>query len=304
MATLSSPSPLHPVFKPFTTRPPAQSVKSSTIPLHALIRDQFTITTWLLLGALLQAIATLTLPYRNILIVMPVFMTLSYKLTRQLLILCSILPNPRMAGVVPKRVTPVYPSDGTSDLSATDAASSPICALLIAAKSNSSLGLFQPAYKPVADRFDAMVSELNASATENGYLGSSSWLNACDRATGSEIMTVIYFQNEEYLHDFAHGPTHSEATLWWRELERAGKDTQVGIMHEVFACPKRSWEGIYVNYQPTGMGATTKEVKNADGTKSWVNPLVKVKGKLNYSKGRMGRAFGANEWDIMETMTQ
>lgn len=28
----------------------------------------------------------------------------------------------------------------------------------------------------------------------------------------------------------------------------------------------------------------------------WINPLVKGKGKLTYSKGRMGRSFGSDEW--------
>jgi hypothetical protein len=52
-----------------------------------------------------------------------------------------------------------------------------------------------------------------------------------------------------------------------------------------------------------GLGATTKEVTGPDGKKSWVSPLVKLGGKLMYSKGRMGRAFGDDEWSASaETM--
>lgn len=53
----------------------------------------------------------------------------------------------------------------------------------------------------------------------------------------------------------------------------------------------------------TGLGATSKEITGPDGKKSWVNPLVKLGGKLSYSKGRMGRAFGDDEWTAStETM--
>jgi hypothetical protein len=47
----------------------------------------------------------------------------------------------------------------------------------------------------------------------------------------------------------------------------------------------------------SGLGATSKEVTGLDGRREWVNPLVKAKGKLVYSKGRMGRAYGEKEWE-------
>lgn len=53
-----------------------------------------------------------------------------------------------------------------------------------------------------------------------------------------------------------------------------------------------------------GLGSTTKEVTGKDGRKEWVSPLVKAKGKLLYSKGRMGRAYGANEWEAYEEMVK
>jgi hypothetical protein len=46
-----------------------------------------------------------------------------------------------------------------------------------------------------------------------------------------------------------------------------------------------------------GMGTTTKEVVGAEGKKEWASPLVRAKGKLVYSKGRMGRAHGDKEWE-------
>lgn len=48
-----------------------------------------------------------------------------------------------------------------------------------------------------------------------------------------------------------------------------------------------------------GLGSVTKEVTDANGQKSWVNPLVKIKGNLLYSKGRMGRSVGEKEWESL-----
>jgi heme-degrading monooxygenase HmoA len=110
--------------------------------------------------------------------------------------------------------------------------------------------MLTPGYKEVGDRFEGMIRELSADASKHGFLGASAWLNATDRTTSSEYASIVYFENEDYLHAYAHGPMHSAAMQWWREAEKDLK--HVGIMHEVFACPKDGWEGVYLNYHPTG----------------------------------------------------
>jgi len=63
-------------------------------------------------------------------------------------------------------------------------------------------------------------------------------------------------------------------------------------MHEVFAVPERAgWEGIYMNYQPTGLGATTRPVRDKEtGETVWVNPIVDAsRGVYRTSHGRMSR---------------
>lgn len=74
----------------------------------------------------------------------------------------------------------------------------------------------------------------------------------------------------------------------------------MGIMHEVFAAPRHASEGVYVNYHPTGLGATFTEA-TVKGEKLWMSPLVKGKGPLTYSKGRMGKKFDlGSEWEAFE----
>jgi len=227
----------------------------------------------------------------------------------------GILPNPYMQEAITYRTAIAYPNEkGVYD----KPCDTSVCAILLSAVSNHPLGMLGPGFKEVGDRFDDMVAEMSRDASKHGFLGASHWINASHRTTSNETANILYFENEEYLHAYAHGPMHTQAMQWWHET--ADKHKHVGIMHEVFACPKRSWEGVYLNYHPTGaydlvsreaypltivyvgLGSTTKEVTGPDGNKVWMSPLVKGRGKMAYSKGRMGRAYGEKEWEAYEEM--
>jgi len=196
-----------------------------------------------------------------------------------------------MDGVIPGRTVPVYPSEkGVQETPA----EKEICAIVLGARSNHPLGMFGPGFKEIGDYMNRMQAELDSTPKTHGFLGASSWLSSADRGTSSEAMTLMYFESSEALHAYAHGPLHTETMEWW---SRMVKDIpHLAIMHEVFAAPKHSWEGVYLNYHPTGLGATAVEVER-DGKNVWVNPLVKGTGKLTYSKGRMGKVFSYDsEW--------
>lgn len=45
---------------------------------------------------------------------------------------------------------------------------------------------------------------------------------------------------------------HREAWSWWDEYRKTHHD--VGIYHETYFAPKGSWETIYENMHPFGMG--------------------------------------------------
>ena len=199
-----------------------------------------------------------------------------------------------MDGVIDGRTVPVYPDENGNYEKPAD---TQVCAIVLAVRSNSPLGMFADGFKEVGDYFESMSKEMDRDPTLHGYLGQSSWLSAADRGVSSEFMSIVYFNSPESLHNYAHGPLHTKAMEWWQRT--AEKHKHIGIMHEVFAAPKNSWEGIYVNYHTTGMGATLKEA-TVDGKKVWMNPLVQAKGQLRYSKGRMGRPFGEKEWMAFE----
>ncbi|PPJ59509.1 hypothetical protein CBER1_09995 [Cercospora berteroae] len=280
-----------PAFESFDQRPKTATRRNQNA-LYTLIRDQLSVSTWLVLGGVLQGTAMTVLPYRNLTMVLPAVLFIAYKLLRAVLITMGVLPNPLMSNVIPYRVAPIIPSEKGQQAKP---AEEQVCAIILGVVSHHPFGMFGPGFKEVGDRFDDMVDEMSQDATRHGFLGATAWVNAAERTSGNEFMSILYFENEHYLHQYAHGPLHTKAMQWWREVE--AKIPHVGIMHEVFACPKRSWEGIYLNYQPTGLGSTSKEVTRPDGKKVWMNPLVKMKGQLMYSKGRMGRRFGEHEWD-------
>jgi heme-degrading monooxygenase HmoA len=200
-----------------------------------------------------------------------------------------------MDGVINSRTVPVFPgANGNRQ----NPAEEQVCAIILAVRSNHPLGIFASGYEEVGNYFSNMMKQLEKQSTEYGFLGASSWLSTADRGVSSEYMTIIYFDSLESLHAYAHGPLHTEAMNWWSKTEH--KLPHIGIMHEVFAAPKNSWEGIYVNYHPTGLGATRKEV-SVGGEKVWMNPLVKGRGRLTYSKGRMGRPYSSEkEWVALE----
>lgn len=192
-----------------------------------LVKDNFALSTWLLIGALIQWSISL-LPYRNITLITPVLLFLAYKLGRTLLMIFGLIPNTYMDGVIPGRTAIVMPGEkGTQD---TEADTS-VCAIVLGVRSNSPLGMFAPGYKVLGDYFKAMITQLDETATPSGYLGSSAWLSAADRGVSSELMSIVYFENEEKLHQFAHGPLHTEVMEWWHKT--AKEHEHIGIMHEV-----------------------------------------------------------------------
>ncbi|EMC99306.1 hypothetical protein BAUCODRAFT_31625 [Baudoinia panamericana UAMH 10762] len=284
-----------PIFKPFAARPKSQYF-SNPYMLLSLVKDNYSLHVWLLVGAVIQGLICL-LPYRNIALVAPAFLFLGYEIVTTLLKAFGITHNPYMNNVIPGRTAVVFPSEkGTHE----EPAGSSLCAIMLAVRSNHPLGVFGPGYNTVGDYFRRMMEQLDAESKQWGYLGASPWLSVADRGVQSEYMVMVYFENEDYMHQFAHGPLHTETMEWWRrDLDKLA---HISIMHEVYAAPKKSWEGIYANYAPTGLGRVTKAATTVDGNEVWLNTLVKGKGRLAYSKGRMGRVYDQqSEWSAFDS---
>jgi hypothetical protein len=202
------------------------------------------------------------------------------------MLLQGIRPNPYMDNVVLGKVSAQFPGSTTPS-------QSPIVVIRLAARSNHPLGTFHPHMRVISSYFKRMIKDLEDNSEQYGFLGASSYI-ASERAAANETMILVYFRTYEGLHAWSHvaGGVHREALNYWsNDIMGNGKKKEgrfFSIMHEVYQIPAKKWESIYVNYHPTGLGATTYKVK-VDGKEKWASPLVDAsKGSLTTSKGRLG----------------
>ena len=112
---------------------------------------------------------------------------------------------------------------------------------------------------------------------------------------GNALVTLSYWKSIEHLHAFAQGPSHKLGWNFWSNTNK--QLPHIGIMHETYAVPADSWENIYQNHHPVGMGefispetwqgtiannraAQTKYVVNdkESGEKKLVSSFMEAKG--------------------------
>ena len=126
---------------------------------------------------------------------------------------------------------------------------------------------------------------------DSGFLGSTSFTRK-DAHGATETLMISYWRSIEHVHKYAHGPLHQKAWRWWDKTLK--QHQHIGFMHEVFEAPKGMWEAVYINFQPTMLGATTYLKRNGalEGGKvgdEWVSGLLDAnKGRLRTSVGRRG----------------
>ena len=113
-----------------------------------------------------------------------------------------------------------------------------------------------------------------------------------DANGATENLFISYWRSIECVHAYAHSPLHREAWLWWDKTLSAHK--HIGFMHEVFEAPKGMWEGVYINFQPVLLGATTYlkrggKTEAGEVNDEWVSGLLDAnRGRLRTSNGRRG----------------
>jgi hypothetical protein len=107
---------------PQTQRPlsqTAQGWKSKYHPLLSsngqnLIRSQFDIGDWLVIGCCLQAVIVLSCPWGTLWSLAPTFVIAIWKICRTLMIITGWLENKHMKGVVVGKTTAIFPeTDGS-----------------------------------------------------------------------------------------------------------------------------------------------------------------------------------------------
>jgi len=254
-----------------------------------VLQYNFSVITWILVGASLQALAVyLFSSGRYILLVSTLL--LSAKIIKTLLQAYSVTPNPYLQDVFAGRTTALLPNQETGEIET--ASSRKIAVLHLGAKSNHPFGYFAPQFKAVGGWLDKMNEGFDYGTTK-GFLGQTTF-HRLDERGAPEVVAISYWNSIEDIWAFAHGDLHREAWQWWEKTIK--ENGYVGINHEIFEADAQHWENIYVNFQPTMMGATThlkkggKTIESGVVPDQWISPLIDARrGKLAKSSGRMGR---------------
>lgn len=137
----------------------------------------------------------------------------------------------------------------------------------------------------------AMQQDLNDRSEEFGLLNSTLYVGT-ERATGNEIVYIMYFTSADGVHKFAHDELHREAWNWYNKMASTSDFSHISIYHELFEAPPGRWETTYAGSAPTLLGAARVPVKTENG-KEWAGTLVDAtRGVLRTSRGRMDRTDG------------
>lgn len=234
---------------------PKRSIISTILTVLAKVKPaDYTISTWLTLGATLQCILVSLLP-RNIALLPPILFLL-YRLTRGYLIATHRLPNPLEDDIALKRTTWQIPesADGSP---ATTASSSSIVVLVLAATWSHPNGSFSPGSRQLGEYFAAMWADAASNRETYGYLGNTPTMTSQDDgnradAAGKTLLYLSYWKTLEGLHKFAHGSVHMKGQMWW-DGGAMSRYTHIGMMHEVYEVPKGNWENVFHNFRPFGI---------------------------------------------------
>jgi hypothetical protein len=120
---------------------------------------------------------------------------------------------------------------------------------------------------PVAKAMTRMVRELHQHP-ELGFLHAEQWF-------GRTTMMLQYWRSMEHLLAYASNREAEHLPAWRAFNQAVGTNGSVGIWHETYAASAGTYENIYVNMPPFGLGRAG---------------LVEVaSGQRHSARGRLGR---------------
>jgi hypothetical protein len=254
--------------------------------LFNILQVTISISTWLLLGAIIQGVILLIHP--RIISLLPAISLLLIRIIDSSLMALNLKRNIYLTDVIPNKVAGISITPSGLPAPKPDK----IAILLLGAKSNHPFGFFGPGFAQLGEYLGRMLKDLDANAANAGFLGQTTYTRKDERGA-LEITNILYFKDLASIHEFAHSPLHREAWQWWESTLK--QHDFMGINHEVYEAEPGAWETIYGNFQPTGYGATSHLVRGDGKLESgvvsdqWVSPLVEAnRGKLGRSSGRLG----------------
>ena len=143
---------------------------------------------------------------------------------------------------------------------------SEFCVFLIGMRINRPFKIHK--WLPVAMAMPRMLRELEAHK-DLGLLGSDLWF-------GRTIISLQYWRSVAHLVDYASSQQREHLPAWAAFTRIIGDSGDVGIWHETYSVKPGSYETIYHNMPPFGLGR--------------VGTLVPATGHYHSAEGRIARA--------------
>jgi Domain of unknown function (DUF4188) len=110
---------------------------------------------------------------------------------------------------------------------------------------------------PVLVAMPRMLRELERNP-DSGFLGATQYLGG-----PRSPMVVQYWRSFEQLESYARSKDAAHWPAWVAFNKRVGSSGDVGIWHETYLVPAGSYECVYNNMPPKGLGAVTELVPAA-----------------------------------------
>jgi len=126
-------------------------------------------------------------------------------------------------------------------------------------------------WMPVAAAMPRMVQELSAKS-ELGFLGAESYF-------GRTTLMLSDWKSKEHLLEFASAKDRTHLPAWKKFYAAIGTKDDVGVWHETYVVAPGTYENVYVNMPPFGLGA--------------VAPLVPATGHFARAARRLDQAAAA-----------
>ncbi|PYI12792.1 hypothetical protein BO99DRAFT_408016 [Aspergillus violaceofuscus CBS 115571] len=303
----SSPPPPPPPPSTFTPLLPSQPLpKNGPIRfpfqppnLSVMLRDNMTLSSWLLSGALLQGLAFTVFGPKSLI---PPTMILLYRVIDHLLMAAHITRNRYMDHTLQTKfsaqypttpsITPQNPGSTLSKYYPATPAAQPLVVFHLGARVNHPLGMFAPGWRDLGAYNQRMLAAMTADAEKYGLLGVSHWTKDA-AAAGNESMWVFYLRDYDALHRFAHDEVHMAGVRWWARVVKA--HPHIAIYHETYLVNPGQWENIYINSEPTGLADAWFPVaestedggkETGPGGRMWVRAPVDARGGALRSASR------------------
>jgi hypothetical protein len=270
--------------------------------LHVFLRDQLSISTWLILGASLQSLLLLVIPATYV--IAPIVSALLYIITRTALQSLKWVPYKSSPSPIMGRYSAMPP------LSLAHGEPQSMVVFVLGFDSHHPLGKLGPGMKEFGQLFQDIITEAEANRETSGYLGSSGPMLTMDGDSSNALLTITYWRSFKELEAFNKQGAHLRSIQWWnantKRYPHIGKSIHlafeqvltIGIMHELYNVQAGQHENVYLNYRPFGLVNTSYVVEGELGDKEVIKAEIVRDGQgLESMNERMkrGRKIGEKE---------